>query len=62
MSGTRTWKKIHARLGVVSSRVNVQMAEGVHMPRLHVRPKKAMVLWKQETYYCLWFEAGVLLD
>ena len=52
----------HASLGVMSGQVNVQVAELVHVPQLHVRPKKSMVVWKQIPYDCLWFDADVVLD
>ena len=38
------------------------MAERVNVPQIHVRPKKAMVIWKQITHDCLWFDAGVVPD
>ena len=45
---------------VVSGQVNVQMDEGVHVPRSHVRPKKDMVVRKRIPHGCLWFDAGVV--
>ena len=65
---TRWWvehehgQKFHSRLGVVSVQVNVQVAEIRHVPRLHVHPKKAMVVWKRIPYDCLWFDAGFVPD
>ena len=52
----------HSSLGVVSGQVNVQVAEQVHVPQLHVRPKKSMVIQKRIPYGCLWFDADVVLD
>ena len=53
-------KKIHTSLGVVYGRVNVQVAEQVHVPWLNVCPKKSMVARKRIPYDCLWFDSGVV--
>ena len=55
-------QNIHTILGVVSGRINVQVAEQVNVSRIHVRPKKAMVVQKLIPYNCLWFDVGVVPD
>ena len=37
-----------------------QVAEQVHVPQLHVHPKKSIVIWKRIPYNCLWFDAFVV--
>ena len=39
-----------------------QVAEQVHVPQLHVHPKKSIVIWKRIPYNCLWFDAFVVPD